>query len=494
MRRLFVGLSLIVIFAAGALGAHATQARPADDWIEVAGKPIQLQAVHRDPLNGQTSPLSLPLNLLPAPARDIFTTPVDVELDNFWNATASPALCNAATTALNGQGSGSFHVYNTACAFASGGHTVASVQDDAVVIDYYLPANVITAYVTTPGTCAPGHGTFLCPTDPKISLTTDIEVQATIEFPGQACDAHVDPFTVQVANVTLDSQNLTADIAFDAASLWASLTGTDYVAMAQNMISQGVQQLNANAGQTQQAVTGEVAAFTSSLCNSIIPSLPGANDFWLLTGSVDADQGIVFQLVDEPPTPSLFAPTLTPAQPTVTAGSTVKLSGQFFPSNGGTVTLTLAGTKLGTATLSPQGTFTATVTIPAGTAAGNATIRASAGTAQAQTSIQVLAKGAAASLVVSWQGLVYTAVDTDYPFTLSGANFAPGTVSIYIDSASGVQIGTATVGADGTFSHDFQVSSAQIGNHYGQHTLVAVQNGNVQASLTVGIEQPEVIH
>jgi hypothetical protein len=492
MHRLSVALSLALILAAVSLGAHAAHARPQDDWIEISGKPIQLQATHQDPLNGKTTPLALPLDALPASARDLFTTGVGTGLDTYWNA-VSPTLCNAAAAALNGQGSGSFHIYNTNCALAAGGDTNASQQGDKVVIDYYLPGNVFTAYVTTPTTCAPGHGTFLCPTDPEVSLTADIELQATIETPGLACDAHIDPFTVQVANVTLDSQNLTADIAFDAASLWASLTGTDYVSMAETMVSQGVQQLNGNATQLQQAVMGKMAAFTSSLCNTIIPNL-GANDIWTLNASVDPAQGIIFQLMDEPPTPSLFAPTLTPAQPTVTAGSSVQISGQFFPPNGGAVTLTLGGTKVGTATLSPQGTFKATVTIPAGTAAGNVTIRASAGTAQAQTSIQVLAKGAPASLVVSWQGLVYTAVDTDYPFTLSGANFAPGTVSIYIDAASGVQLGTATVGADGTFSHDFQVSAAQIANHFGQHTLVAVQNGSVQASLSVGIEQPEVIH
>ena len=39
--------------------------------------------------------------------------------------------------------------------------------------------------------------------------------------------------------------------------------------------------------------------------------LPNANDLWLLNSSVDPNLGIVFQLVDEPPTPSLFAPMLT---------------------------------------------------------------------------------------------------------------------------------------------------------------------------------------
>ena len=53
-------------------------------------------------------------------------------------------------------------------------------------------------------------------------------------------------------------------------------------------------------------------------------------------------------------------------------------------------------------------------------------------------------------------------------------------------------IGTA--GADGTFASVCQVNSDQINRKYGEHTLLAVTNGSVQASLTLTFIPPEVFH
>ena len=53
-------------------------------------------------------------------------------------------------------------------------------------------------------------------------------------------------------------------------------------------------------------------------------------------------------------------------------------------------------------------------------------------------------------------------------------------------------MGTTTVGADGTFKKDLQVNADQIGNRGGQHKLVVVQNGTVQAEATYPFEVFEV--
>ncbi|MDQ6740527.1 MAG: hypothetical protein M3021_09245, partial [Actinomycetota bacterium] len=492
-RRLAVAIALL--FVAAALGGAGVQAGP-QAGIDVSNKPIQFQALRQDPINGQRTPLSVPLDQLPAPARDLLNTPVGTGLNGFWSSSAVPFLCKLAQDTLNGQGGSGVNLYGTTCGFAPAGRVTATAQDGRVVVSFFLPENVIKVWVTTPGTCADGHGTIFCPTDPHLSLTADVELQATIETPGAACDAHIDPFAGHVSNVKLDSQNFTADIGLDAASLWASLTGTDYVTTLENYIESAADQMNNNAVQMQQAITTKVAALTSGLCNTIIPLLPGANnDVWLLNGSVDPNQGIVFQLVDQPPSPSFLQAQLTPAQPSVTAGNTVKLDGQYFPSNGGTVTLTLgSGTSLGTARLSAQGSFSATVTIPAATAAGSYTIHAVAGSARADADIQVTAKGASPALTVTSGGRVYTRIGTDYPFTLSGVNFAPGAVTIYLDSPTGPRLGAITVRPDGTFDLDLKVSSAQISNQSGQHKLVAVQDGTVRADPAYSFELPEVIH
>jgi hypothetical protein len=170
------------------------------------------------------------------------------------------------------------------------------------------------------------------------------------------------------------------------------------------------------------------------------------------------------------------------------------VSGQYFQTHSGTVTLTGNGTRLGTATMANNGSFSTTVTIPAGTPAGAYTISATIGSESATTSITVVAKGAQGTLVVSWQGHAYTQISTDDPFTLTGNNLTPGAVTIYVDGTSGPQVGTATVGANGTFSNNFSVSYNQLGQQLGQRKLVAVQNGSVVAELGVTFVLPEVIH
>jgi hypothetical protein len=476
-----------------AVSTHSAAAADGDS-ADLGTKPIVLQSARQDPLNGQQTNQPPPLDKLPSQVRDIFTTPVGTGLNSFWSSTAVPYLCNLAKDTFNGQGSSGFNLYGTTCGFASAGRVTATQQGTTVVLSYFLPRNVIEAWVTTPGTCAEGHGTIFCPTDPHVSLTADVMLQATIETPGPACDAHMDPFTAHVSNVKLDSQNLTADIAFDVASLWASLTGTDYVTTAENFIESAADQMNNGAVQMQQSVMGKIDGFTKSLCNTIIPNLPGANDIWMLNATVDPAKGIVFQLLDEPPTPSLFNAEIDVAQPTVVAGGSVKINGEFFPPNGGSVSLSLkGGGRLGTATLSAQGTFSTTVTIPAGTAAGSYTILATAGSAQAQTDIQVLAPGGNGTLTASWQGHIFTDIDLDNPFTLSGVNFAPGPIDIYLDSPNGPLIGSATVAADGTFSKDLNVSS-DVAVHAGKRKVVAVQNGADVGEITLNFVFPEVIH
>ena len=77
--------------------------------------------------------------------------------------------------------------------------------------------------------------------------------------------------------------------------------------------------------------------------------------------------------------------------------------------------------------------------------------------------------------------------------TLSGTGLAPGPATIYIDSATGLQLGTVTVGGDGTFSKNFQINSAQLGNHLGQNASVAVQEGRVIARVAGTVTLPEVM-
>jgi hypothetical protein len=103
------------------------------------------------------------------------------------------------------------------------------------------------------------------------------------------------------------------------------------------------------------------------------------------------------------------------------------------------------------------------------------------------------AGGSKATIIASFRGFGETgcpphptasmyAMYADKPFPLIGTGFAPGTVTIYLDSAMGRSLGTVTAGADGSFCQDVQGPPNDLA---GERTLVAVQSGAVQATATV---------
>jgi hypothetical protein len=146
------------------------------------------------------------------------------------------------------------------------------------------------------------------------------------------------------------------------------------------------------------------------------------------------------------------------------------------------------------------------VVIPAGTAAGNRRLRAVSGTANADTGLQVTAGGAASRATMILTGSFYgdrgcpmqplpdygQSITYGETFSLYGTGFAPGPMTVHLDSATGASLGTATVRPDGTFCHDaFRGPPAsQVGNN---HSLVAVQNNTAQVTIPVRVVRPDVV-
>jgi hypothetical protein len=141
---------------------------------------------------------------------------------------------------------------------------------------------------------------------------------------------------------------------------------------------------------------------------------------------------------------------------------------------------------IGTAQIAPQGAeFTANVTIPSSTSPGQHTVNAAV-SGQNSTSTTIIVcqtTGCSPTLGVvndmSGNGALYppsppARVEDGNYVTVRGGNFDAGqSVTIYVDSSSGPQAGTATVGADGTFQTTFTMPLV-IG---GDHTLVAIEAG-----------------
>lgn len=158
---------------------------------------------------------------------------------------------------------------------------------------------------------------------------------------------------------------------------------------------------------------------------------------------------------------------------------------------------------VGSAMLTPQGTFVANVTIPSSLASGSHMISASNGDVEADLAINVTAPngGRGASLVIiaivaagesGCPNRPSGSVVGDTNFMLFGTGFMPGSVLVYADRATGTRpLGTANVHADGTFCEQMRGIS---GRALGPHTLLAVENGAVQAQAAITVVPPTQTH
>jgi hypothetical protein len=152
-----------------------------------------------------------------------------------------------------------------------------------------------------------------------------------------------------------------------------------------------------------------------------------------------------------------------------------------------------AANSIGTALPDPSGAFSQGFAIPAGTKAGQHTLIAAGGSnQQAQpVTITVLGANQAASaeldMVDPNSNARTQSMEESYSYTADGSYFTSGgQVSVYLDTASGKALATATVAADGTFSAKITAPSGA-----GSHSVLAVETVNgqtTQASASVYIQ------
>jgi len=139
---------------------------------------------------------------------------------------------------------------------------------------------------------------------------------------------------------------------------------------------------------------------------------------------------------------------------------------------------------LGTATIGNDGSFAGFATIPLTTTTGSHSLEATVGNAAAVTTISVCSVSGcqpALGLVNPDNGTLEapgSVVQISTPVRLRGNNFTAGqTVSVTIDTLQGTQLGTTTVGSDGTFDATFTMPSTTVGSH----TLIAAQTGGASS-------------
>ena len=147
-----------------------------------------------------------------------------------------------------------------------------------------------------------------------------------------------------------------------------------------------------------------------------------------------------------------------------------------------------ASASLGSAARDSAGGFTATVTFPAGTSAGEHALVAKDGSISANTTVDVLAAGQSAIpklyVINTTMGSMMPAPVTmpqGATFTLQGEGFAPGAVALTVQG--GKSLGSANAGADGTFSAKVTPPVES-----GGYTIVATQgSGTSQRQATLAV-------
>jgi hypothetical protein len=581
--------------------------------IDATGLRIQLQASVPDRDSGRPVNTALPVDQLPPQFRALLATPLSTAIDQYWNVVPNPKTgktprqeaCDRIRHELDAavaQAGSGFSVYDFDCSLATSGTLLVKQEGSALTFGYTLLHSSIEFYVTTPGTCNRNTSAPLCPNDPGLKVTMAPQLVTTLRTP-ELC-----AMTATDGTAVVQSPNLEPRGALNVAAFVDNVFFSGWYS---NKAEQVIRETMLDVPLPLDAALAELRQ--SAPCRD--HSSPAGRIFAAfhdVETAIEPAQGAIILRVSHPPiaaprfqnanvvvdsTPSFTRPSIS-APPAAAAGSTIKVSGQFFPQtadptvlflslerdttsaclggatelewgpSGGTMrtdklssdglhctdryelksltpatayrlrardcdaltcspwtqpltlttaprtapgalTLTLDGAALGTATVAAGGTFDASVVIPAGTAAGNRTIHAVSGAATADTSLQVTATGGGAA--AGHASLILTgtffgdrgcptralpdyaqAVQIDDTFSLYGTGFAAGTVTVHLDSATGLSLGTATAAADGTFcSQAFHGPSAsQVGDH---HTIVAVQNNTAQATIPVRIIRPDVV-
>jgi hypothetical protein len=232
--------------------------------------------------------------------------------------------------------------------------------------------------------------------------------------------------------------------------------------------------------------------------------------------------GVVEEVCSDPvllniPVPTFQTQPVLWADPNGKPGGSTPVTGDAFPTSGknyATLTLSPAGSYVGktppgsgvdlaTVGVDSSGHFGQTVTIPSGTKPGSYTLTAEVGsdphqtgqqlTVVAQTPVTAAAppsagQAAKATLAVVGSQTAVPNLAQQTAFTVSGQGFVAGQVQIYLDSAHGTPLATATADASG----NFQVSVTIISTSGGNHQLIGQETAGGQtiasAPLTVYVQ------
>ena len=321
--------------------------------IDVTGLKLQLRAAAPDRESGKLIDVALPLDLVGPKFNQLLSTPLSSQLDQYWNVTPDPitkqtprqAACDApggirqqVANQVAAQGP-PYVAYDVTCDLAATGKLLAKQVGSTMYLAYLLTGNTVTFASTSPQTCKAGHGTPVCPNDPRFRITFASEITTVMRTPS-LCGIAAEDGTVNVVAASFEATN-------GAAGIGRLFAGQKFVA-GEEALTHTVQHRPLPVD----ASLGELR--TSDACTRKNPDLVRLLvAFRDLETVIDPRQGIILRAIHAgiaqpsldvpnpgftgpatpPSVPSFTRPTVSTAQPLVTAGNPVQVAGQHFPAN-----------------------------------------------------------------------------------------------------------------------------------------------------------------
>lgn len=321
--------------------------------IDITGLKLQLRVTAPDRDSGKPVDVVLPVDLLGPKMNQLFSTPLSTQMDQYWNVipdaktglTPRQMACDGkdgiklqVAKEVAKQGS-SYSAYDITCNLATRGQLVVKQAGATMILAYLLTNNTVSFASTSPQTCKSGNGTPLCPNDPRFTVHFATEIVTVVRTAG-LCQMFAENGTVYVVAASFAATNGAAEVAkfFGGQKFVAG-----EVAMTNTMRSQPLPLDDSfKELRTSAACTGKTPGVSRVLTafrdfETVIDMRQGillkATHSGIVAPTLDGSAPGSANSGNIPGVPSFTRPMIATAQPLVTAGNTVRISGQHFPLN-----------------------------------------------------------------------------------------------------------------------------------------------------------------
>jgi len=310
--------------------------------IDITGFKAVIKAFAPNRDTGNPTEIPLPTGLLGPKMSQLLATPLSAQMDFFWSVmpdkTTGKTMRDSACTGPNGL-QALLHqqeptAYDIQCNFASTGSLVAKQGGATLALGYLVTGNSVTFRKTSPFTCNPNHPSVLCPNDPLLRLTFALEI-TTVVHTHDLCHLGAENGNVITQGARLESANVAGEIGrlFHGDQFAA---GQDAARNAQHQITLPLDSIFKEPRDSPPCTGSDplqhriLAAFSGF--EAVIDR--GQLILRLTHPAINApDVSVLNAGMRPPPSGSLFGAPQLSADPIVTPGGTLHITGQNFPLN-----------------------------------------------------------------------------------------------------------------------------------------------------------------